>query len=134
MLVSETNLRVRYAETDKMGVVYYGNYPQYYEVGRVECLRRLGTSYKALEENGFYMPVASMNICYHKPAFYDDNLRIRTTVKEMPGVRMDFFYEIFNEKDELLNTGETTLVFMSEETHRPSRPPSWFLELLKAYF
>lgn len=129
MYISETKIRVRYAETDQMGYVYYGNYPAYYEVGRTDALRQLGTSYHKLEEKGVMMPVASMSIKYLKPAKYDDLLTIKTIVKELPRMRMHFFYEIYNEDNILLNTGETVLAFISMERNRPVACPDWLNEI-----
>ena len=134
MFISETKIRVRYAETDQMGFVYYGNYPQYYEVGRTEALRSLGTSYKDLEEFGVMMPVIDMNVKYLKSGRYDDLLTIKTFVVEVPETRMKFKYEIFNEAGELLNVGETTLIFLSKERNRPVRCPEWMQNLFKPFF
>ncbi len=127
MIKSETTLRVRYGETDQMGFVYYGVYAQYYEVGRVEAMRSLGFSYREMEESGILMPVINLTINYKKPALYDDEVRIVTTVKEMPSVRITFEYECFNQKNELLNTGSVTLVFIDKTKNRPSIPPEWFM-------
>lgn len=134
MLISITKRRVIYAETDRMGFLYYGNYPAYYEVGRVEALRELGTSYRLLEDFGIQMPVRSIEIEYLKPATYDELLTIRTIIEEMPGVRMRFRYEIENEEGEIINRGKTTLVFTKVENNRPQRPPAWFLDLFRPYF
>lgn len=134
MYISETTIRVRYAETDKMGYVYYGNYNQYYEVGRVEALRQLDYSYKKMEEDGIMLPVYTCNIKYLKPAFYDDLLVIKTSIKEMPRVKMIFEYEIFNQKNELLNIGSTTLVFVDIKTNKPCVAPLFLLEKIKIYF
>lgn len=134
MYISETTVRVRYAETDRMGYVYYGNYTQYYEVGRVEALRDLGTSYKQMEENGVMLPVYTCNIKYLKPAFYDDLLVIKTTIKELPTVKISFDYEIFNQKGELLNTANTILVFINIATNKPCPAPNSFMEKIKKYF
>jgi acyl-CoA thioester hydrolase len=134
MYVNETKIRVRYSETDQMGFVYYGNYPQFYEVGRTEALRALGTSYKKLEDEGIWMPVIHMDLHYKKPGRYDDLLTIRTTVKELPVTRMRFEYEVFNEAGDLLNYGETTLIFLSKEKERPVRCPDWLSEVFKANF
>jgi acyl-CoA thioester hydrolase len=134
MYISETTIRVRYAETDKMGYVYYGNYNQYYEVGRVEALRQLDYSYKKMEEDGIMLPVYTCNIKYLKPAFYDDLLIIKTSIKEMPRVKMIFEYEIFNQKNELLNIGSTTLVFVDIKTNKPCMAPLFLLEKIKIYF
>jgi acyl-CoA thioester hydrolase len=94
MYISETKLRVRYAETDRMGYAYYGNYAQYYEVGRVEALRQLGLSYRSLEDSGIFLPVLHYSVKFFKPAFYDDLLTVRTIIKEIPQTRIKFFYEI----------------------------------------
>ncbi|HEX7415518.1 MAG TPA: thioesterase family protein [Bacteroidia bacterium] len=134
MLISETTIRVRYGETDRMGYVYYGNYAQYYEVARVEALRKIGFSYKEIEERGIHLPVLDFTIHYHKPAFYDDELTIVTTIKELPGVRITFHYECFNEKKELLNTGMVTLVFIDKERNKPCIPPDWFMDEVEKYF
>ena len=91
----ETNIRVRYGETDQMSFVYYGVYAQYYEVGRVELLRSLGISYKEIEEMGYALPVVRLNINYKKPAYYDDKLRLKTTIKKMPSARIIFDYETY---------------------------------------
>ena len=134
MYSSETTVRVRYAETDKMGYVYYGNYAQYYEVGRVEALRQLGLSYKSIEDNGVMLPVFTFSIKYLKPAYYDDLLTIKTVIKEIPQTRINFEYEIYNEKGELLNKGDTTLVFIDIVTNKPCTAPEVFIEQLKRYF
>ncbi len=130
MIVAETTIRVRYAETDQAGYVYYGHYAQYYEVGRVEIMRKLGLSYKLMEERGIFMPVLEMKTKFIKPAFYDDLLTIKTTVKELPITRMRFEYEIRAENGELINIGETTLTFVSKQTYKPGRIPEWFAECL----
>ncbi len=134
MYISETSLRVRYAETDRMGYVYYGNYAQYFEVGRVEALRQLGTSYKEMEDNGIMLPVYTCTIKYLKPAFYDDLLVIKTVIKDLPTARITFDYEIFNQKGELLTTGNTTLVFIKMATNKPCVAPTSFNEKIKVYF
>ena len=123
MYTHEVTLRVRYGETDKMGFVYYGVYAQYYEVGRVELLRSLGISYKSIEENGFELPVLNFNINYKKPAYYDDKLTLKTSVKEMPTSKIIFFYECFNDNNQLINYGEISLVFVNKETKKPCRAP-----------
>jgi acyl-CoA thioester hydrolase len=134
MVKKETTLRVRYAETDQMGYVYYGNYAQYYEVGRVEALRELGFSYKDMEEKGIMLPVLELNINYKKPAFYDDEITIVTTIKEIPSVRITFDYECYNSNKELLNTGKVTLVFIDKKTNKPCQPPIWFSEAIAKFF
>jgi acyl-CoA thioester hydrolase len=134
MIKTETTLRVRYAETDQMGFVYYGNYAQYYEVGRVEAMRSLGFSYKEMEESGILMPVINLNINYKRPALYDDEIRIVTTVSKLPSVRITFEYECYNQKNELLNTGSVTLVFIDKIKNKPTTPPDWFMKGFLAKF
>ena len=130
----ETNIRVRYAETDQMGFVYYGNYATYYEVTRVEALRALGISYKILEENGILMPVLENWSKYIRPAKYDDLLTIKLFLKEMPATRITFEYEVFNEEKKLLNLGSTTLVFLDKNSGKPMPIPGVVQDVLKPYF
>ena len=125
-------LRTRYAETDQMGVVYYGNYPQYLELGRVEWLRAIGLTYKEMEAEGIMMPVVSLQIQYKKPALYDELITIRTKLKDLPSTKIEFDYEILNEKGELLSTANTVLVFVDARTFRPVRCPEKVLKLIKA--
>ena len=108
MYVHETKIRVRYSETDQMGYVYNGNYAQYYEIGRVEMLRSLGMTYQEMEDSGVMMPLLELKSKFIKPALYDQELTIKTTVKTLPGVRIHFDYEIFNEAQELINIGHTS--------------------------
>lgn len=123
-------IRVRYAETDQMGVVYHGNYAQYFEMGRVEWLRNMGVSYKWMEENGIMLPVVSLNINYKKPARYDDLLRVKTIYKNQTSVKIEFDYEIYNESNELLTIGSSILVFVDMKTGRPTLPPEYINEKL----
>ena len=123
-------VRVRYAETDQMGVVYHGNYAQYFEMGRVEWLRNLGVSYKWMEENGIMLPVVSLTMNYKKPARYDELLTLKTSLKKQASVKIEFDYELYNEKEELLTTGNSVLVFVDMKTGRPIAPPLYILELL----
>jgi acyl-CoA thioester hydrolase len=134
MIKTETTLRVRYAETDQMGYVYYGNYAQYYEVGRVEAMRSLGFSYKEMEERGILMPVINLNVNYKKPALYDDEVKIVTMVKTLPNVRITFEYECYNQLDELLNTGSVTLVFIDKLKNKLTMPPDWFMNAFVSKF
>lgn len=129
----EIEVRVRYAETDQMGVVYHGNYAQYFEVGRVEWLRNIGISYKWMEENGVMLPLVSLSMCYKKPAKYDDLLRIKTIFKKQVSVKIEFDYEIYNEADELLTTGNSILVFLDAKSGRPMAPPKYFLDVIEKY-
>ncbi|MEZ4874554.1 MAG: thioesterase family protein [Flavobacteriaceae bacterium] len=125
-----TILRVRYGETDQMGVVYYGNYAQYLEQGRTEWLRELGFSYKWMEENNIQLPVTHLKIQYHHPARYDDLITVVTTLQKIPTAKIEFFYEIFNEKKQLLVTAETTLVFVDSSTQKVRRAPDYLIEKL----
>ncbi len=134
MFVNETSLRVRYAETDRMGYVYYGNYAGYYEVGRVEALRSLGMSYREMEDSGIMLPVLTYNIKYFKPSFYDDLLTIQTIIPEIPGTRIKFLYKMFNAQRVLLNEGETTLVFVNIKTGKPCQAPADFIDKIKPFF
>jgi len=127
---SISSLRVRYGETDQMGYCYYGNYAQYFEVGRVEALRELGMSYRELEENGVMLPVSEYNVKYLFPAKYDDVLTIITYISKLDGVRLTFDYEIFNAHQKKLAEASTTLVFVRKDTMRPASPPDEFVQLL----
>lgn len=133
MIQELIKFRVRYAETDQMGFVYYGNYAQYFEIGRVEALKKVGLSYRSLEESGIMLPVKDLNIQYKKAAKYDDLITVETTIPEMPSNRIKFEYRIFRE-EELLATGTTTLFFMDKATGRPIRPSKDFLNKLSPYF
>lgn len=134
MYTSETSIRVRYAETDQMGYVYYGIYATYYEVARVESLRKLGLTYKEIEAMGVIMPVLENKSKYIAPARYDELLRVVTTVKDKPGIRIKFEYEIFNEQNKLIHQGETILVFVDQKTNRPCNPPDVMENILKSFF
>ncbi len=134
MYVFESYIRVRYAETDQMGYVYYGNYPMYFEVARVEMLRNLGFTYKGFEEEGIMLPVIDMHIKYIKPALYDDLLKVKITVAKLPTSRFHFDYEIYNEANELLNKAEVTLVCVSMITRRICKPPKDFILKIEPYF
>lgn len=132
-LSNQTKIRVRYGETDQMGYCYYGNYAQYFEVGRVEALRSIGMSYKELEERGIMLPVSEFSVNYKNPAFYDDLLTVSTYIIQIKGARIVFKYEIHNEKDVLIAEAETTLVFVTKENMRPVAAPEDFLKLVEAY-
>lgn len=134
MFTSTTQLRVRYAETDQMGYVYYGNYAMYFEVARVEAMRSAGFSYKCMEDDGVMMPVLESHFRYLKPGKYDDLLTIKTIIPQFPSVRIRFEYQVFNEAEELITEGWTTLAFLKKDSHQPTRPPGNLLALLKPYF
>ena len=134
MYQSTVNIRVRYAETDQMGYVYYGNYATYYEVARVESLRNIGFNYKELEEEGIMLPVLENHSEFIQPGKYDDLLSINVSIKEKPGVRIAFHYDIYNGNETLIHRGVTKLAFVSVKTGKPCRPPDHLQELLKPYF
>jgi acyl-CoA thioester hydrolase len=134
MYQSETSVRVRYGETDQMAYVYYGVYAMYYEVARVESLRKLGVTYKELEASGVMMPVLENHSKFLSAARYDELLRIVTTLREKPTVRIKFEYEIFNEESKLIHQGETLLAFVDTKTGRPCRPPELMMNVLAPFF
>lgn len=127
-------LRVAYADTDQMGYVYYGNYARYYEIARVESLRSLGLTYRALEKDGIMMPVVENHSKYIRPAQYDELLTIKVIIRSLPEKRITFEYEVYNEEEKLINLGETILAFVSAETRRPSKAPDEIVEVLKPFF
>ncbi len=134
MYTYTTQIRVRYGETDQMAYVYYGNYAAYFEVARVEALRHLGMSYKALEDDGIMMPVLENHSYYHHPAVYDDLLSIEVSIREKPSARIGFHYKIFNESGKMVHSGETKLAFMHADSKKPCRPPEKMLALLRPFF
>lgn len=128
MKTHQTNVKVRYAETDQMGVVYHGNYAQYLEIARIDWLQQFNISYAQMEKDGIMLPVYSMEFKFLKPAKFDDLLTIKTRLKAVPSVKISFEYEIFNEENVLLTTASTILVFMDSNTKRPVRCPEFILE------
>ncbi|WP_375416663.1 acyl-CoA thioesterase [uncultured Hymenobacter sp.] len=135
MFQSDTQIRVRYAETDQMGYVYHGNYAAYFEVARAEAFRQLGLSYKALEAEGVGMPVGELRTRFRRPARYDDLLTVRLLLRQPPeGSRVLFEYEIYNEAGELLTEGHTLMVFVSTSTGRPVPLPAGIQAKLAPYF
>ena len=126
----QTKIRVRYSETDQMRVVYHGNYAQYFEIGRVEWLRNKGISYKWMEENGIMLPVVSLTMNYKKPARYDELLTLKTILKNRTAVKIEFDYELYNESEELLTTGNSILVFVDMKTGKPISPPQYISAIL----
>ena len=128
---NSTKIRIRYGETDQMGVVHHGNYAHFFEVGRTEWLRNLGTSYKQLEKSGIMLPVVSLQANFKKSAFYDEIITINTYIKKTPSVKIEFDYEITNKENEILCTGNTILVFVNATTMKPTRCPEFILDKLK---
>jgi acyl-CoA thioester hydrolase len=127
----ESYVKVRYAETDQMGVVYHGNYAQYLEIARLDWLTALDISYKTMEQEGVMLPVFEMNIKFLKPAIFEDELKIEVRLKELPSVKITFEYLIYNQTKELLTQAYTTLVFMDSKTKKPIRCPQYILGKLK---
>jgi acyl-CoA thioester hydrolase len=135
MFTSETTIRVRYAETDQMDVVYYGNYAQYFEVGRAESIRHLGFTYKDMEANGVMMPVVELQCKYLRPAHYDDLLTVKTVLRELPvDHRIEFHHEVFNEAGKLLTAGRVVLYFLDIKTRQKTTMPAALRERLAAWF
>ncbi len=133
MLQAEVKLRVRYAEVDRMGYVYYGNYAMYYEVARRAIMDKLGLSYVKFEEEGYFLPIAKMEVQYIKPALYDEVLTVKIKLVRYSSVRLEFEYEIFNGQGELINKGYTLQVFIDGKTRKPRPGPDYFIELLDKY-
>ena len=125
-----TNIRVRYGETDQMGVVYHGNYASYFEIARTEWLRNLGVTYKELENKGIMLPVISLFFNFIKSAKYDDVLTITVILKKKPLVKIEFDYEIYNQNKEKISIGNSVLAFMDMKTNKPMRCPDYILEKL----
>jgi acyl-CoA thioester hydrolase len=135
MFSSETKVRVRYAETDQMGVVYHSNFFLYYEVARAESIRHLGYTYADMEKMGVIMPVVEVQSRFLRPALYDDLLTIKTIVKELPAHhKIEFHHEVYNEKEELLVTGKVILYFMEAKTMKRTTMPEQLLKKIKTYF
>jgi len=135
MYQSTTKLRVRYAETDQMNVVYYGNYAQYFEVGRVESISALGFTYKNMEDEGVIMPVVELHTRFLRPATYDELLTIQTQVRELPtSYHIEFFQDVFNGKNKLLAAGRVVLYFLKKDTWQRTDIPQDLKEALAQYF
>ena len=130
MIHTTHTIRVRYAETDPMKYVYYGNYAIYFEVARVELFRTLGIPYDEIEKRGIWLPVSEFSIKYLKPALYDQNLEIHTFIKKIPGVRIDFEYEIYNDSKEKITEAKTTLFFLDAAKNKVIKCPDFLMNLL----
>ena len=131
MFFDEIPIRVRYGETDQMGVVHHGNYALYLEMGRTEWLRKKGISYKQMEDDGVMLPVISMSLKFKKSALYDEVIKVKTILPKVPSVKIEFDYEIYNESGELLVTANTILAFIDMKTKRPIKCPDYILEKLE---
>ena len=135
MYAFETQIRVRYGETDQMGYLYYGNYAQYFEVGRVETIRSLGLTYKELEEElGIWLPVVSLEMRFVRTAFYDDLLTVRSEIRELPDEYITFHVEVYNEKKKLINAGRVRLCFFDSKTKKVIQAPEYLMVKLRPFF
>jgi acyl-CoA thioester hydrolase len=135
MYIHQTQLRVRYGETDKMGYLYYGHYAEYFEVGRVECMRSLGMSYREMEDDHhMIMPVMSLNVRYLRPLYYDDLVSIETKIKELPSQTIIFESNIINPNGKLSTSGQVMLCFLDAATKKRISAPSVIVDRLKEYF
>ena len=134
MITGEIKLRVRYSDTDQMGYVYYGRYAIFYEIARVELFRSLGFSYKKLEGEGIGMPVIDMETKYILPIKYDEQIKINTTIENLPSSRISFKYVVYNQNNELANTAKTTLTFINLINKKPVRMPAKLLDIIKSNF
>jgi acyl-CoA thioester hydrolase len=128
MISDKIEFRIRYGETDQMSYAYHGNYAAYFEMGRTEWLRKLGVSYKKMEEDGIMLPVINLNTNYLKPAKYDDVLNLKTTLTKIPTAKIEFTFEVTNQQNELLTTATAVLVFVNMKTNKPTRIPKYLLE------
>ena len=132
MKFDEIQIRVRYGETDQMGVVHHGNYALYLEMGRIEWLRKMGISYKKMEEDGIMLPVISMTLNFKKSARYDDVINVKTQLKNRPSAKIEFDYEITNEMGQIFTTATVVLAFIDMKTNRPVRAPKYILDVIDA--
>jgi len=135
MFVHETKVKVRYAETDQMGIVHHANYALYYEIARTECFEKCsGITYESMEAAGVMLPLLELQSKFLKPAFYNQVLTVKCMVKELPTVRLNVEYEIYNEAEQLINIGKTVLVFVDKQTRKPCQPPKNFMDGVKPHF
>jgi acyl-CoA thioester hydrolase len=132
-LTFDTQHRIRYADTDQMGVVYYGNYAVFYEIGRTELIRSMGISYSEIEKMGVFMPVIELNSKYIRPLLYDDIITIRTTLSEVPSASITFYHEIMNGQGVICNKGSVKLGFLNCDTQKPTRIPEILLHKILSH-
>lgn len=128
-----TQIRVRYKDTDQMGIMHHSNYIVLYEQARTEWLREMGLTYAEIERRGIMSPIIEVHSRYHFPAFYDELLTVKVKMEQMPTARLVVDAEVYNPDGKLINTGSVTLGFMSAQTRRPCRVPEWFLAALEEY-
>lgn len=134
MYCTESMIRVRYGETDRMGYLYYGNYPEYFEVARTDMIRSLGLSYREIEDSGIIMPVRSLKVDYKLPAKYDELLKVKSCLNKLPEVKLDIDYEMYNEAGAMICTGNTVLAFVDAKSRRIRRAPDFFMQAVSKYF
>ena len=134
MYCTESMIRVRYGETDRMGYLYYGNYPEYFEVARTDMIRSLGLSYREIEDSGIIMPVRSLKVDYKLPAKYDELLKVKSCLNKLPEVKLDIDYEMYNEAGAMICSGNTVLAFVDANSRRIRRAPEFFMEAVRKYF
>ena len=132
MIFYDEKIRVRYVDTDQMGIVHHSNYIVYYEAARVAALRAWGMPYDEMEKNGIISPILEVGSKYIYPAHFDEEITVRVIVEELPMVRLKVRYELYNEQGTLINTGHTWLGFLNGETRRPCRAPQYVVEKMKA--
>ena len=128
-----TQVRVRYKDTDQMGIMHHSNYVVLYEQARTEWLRDMGLTYAEIERRGIMSPIIEVHSRYHYPAFYDEVLTVKVSMEEMPAARLVIASEVYNEAGKLINTGSVTLGFMHASSRRPCRAPEWFIAALEEY-
>jgi acyl-CoA thioester hydrolase len=134
MIASESEIRIRYDEVDKMGYVYHGNYAKYYHISRTDLMRKIGICDKQLESSNILLPVVDMSIKYLSPIFYDDIITIKTVLQNIPTAKMIFKHEVYDRQNNMINRAQSTVAFVDMETRKPMRPPSFIVEKIKASF
>jgi len=134
MLTDEIRIRVRYCEVDRMGYLHHANYAVYFEEARTELIRKLGLTYREMEDRGILLPVHELQVKYLRPVFYDDLITIKTTVVKDPSVRLQFEYQMMNESGDLMSQGKTTLIFVDASSRKPIRMPAFFGDIIASYF
>ncbi len=134
MITTENKIEIRYDEVDKMGYVYHGNYAKYYHISRTVLMNQIGICDRELEKQNIILPIIKMNIRYLKPVFYGDIITVRTSLKELPEIRMQFYHEVLNQNSEIINKAESTLIFVDSKSRKPIRIPENVLNKLQSYF
>ena len=134
MLKIDTEIEVRYYETDQMGVVHHSNYIRYFETARTLSMKKAGIPYDEMERRGIMMPIVSVSCDYKRPILFGDTIIVTTILEQLPTVKIHYRYEIHNQKGDLLATGTTVLAFIDAVTKRPIRAPQYLIDILKVYF